>query len=292
MNVLLATDGSQMAENAAAFLARLPHKDPIHLTILAVHTQPDVHGSESVKKWVADFRSQSMERLQTACDKIASMFDGARATVTTRLMEGHAGKEIVHVAEEIKAHLVVVGAQGHSTVERLMLGSTSDFVATHAPCSVLVYRPGTTPDVAKRPRLKLCVAYDDSAPSKTAISQMGIFQWDHHVHLDIVSAMVMPYLFADIPIELDSDAIHSATLEIANRGAALAKHLAPDVQCHVIGANHVGDSLVDWAAKNHLDIMVLGDTGRGLLGRFLVGSVSRYVLRHAPCSVWIAREGL
>ena len=59
----------------------------------------------------------------------------------------------------MKADLVVIGAKGHSQIDRILLGSTSDYVATHSHCSVLVVRP-TGLSEAPQKTLKVAVAYD------------------------------------------------------------------------------------------------------------------------------------
>jgi nucleotide-binding universal stress UspA family protein len=49
------------------------------------------------------------------------------------------------------------------------------------------------------------------------------------------------------------------------------------------------DKIIDIAAEWHADLVVLGSHGRSGLNRFLMGSVSEAVARHAPCSVEIVR---
>jgi nucleotide-binding universal stress UspA family protein len=49
--------------------------------------------------------------------------------------------------------------------------------------------------------------------------------------------------------------------------------------------------IVDVASKWKADLIVIGSHGRGGLGRFLMGSVSSAVVRHAPCSVHVVRIG-
>ena len=53
---------------------------------------------------------------------------------------GHPGSEILHIAEEIGADLVVVGSRGFDLLRRALLGSVSESVVRHAHCSVLVVR--------------------------------------------------------------------------------------------------------------------------------------------------------
>ena len=48
-----------------------------------------------------------------------------------------------------------------------------------------------------------------------------------------------------------------------------------------------GEAIVDAAASEQVDLVVVGSHGRGPVGRVLVGSVSEHVVRHAPCPVLV-----
>jgi nucleotide-binding universal stress UspA family protein len=50
-----------------------------------------------------------------------------------------------------------------------------------------------------------------------------------------------------------------------------------------------GESIVEAATSEQVDLVVVGSHGRGVVGRFLVGSVSEHVVRHAPCPVLVVR---
>lgn len=79
-------------------------------------------------------------------------------------------------------------------------------------------------------------------------------------------------------------------LEKLNARLDSVQSLSPHVDMHVIEDSHIGEGLVDFAQRRGSDLLVLGNTGRGLLSRFLMGSTSRFAIRHARCSVWIARR--
>jgi nucleotide-binding universal stress UspA family protein len=51
-----------------------------------------------------------------------------------------------------------------------------------------------------------------------------------------------------------------------------------------------GESIVDAAVSEQADMIVVGSHGRGTVGRFLIGSVSDHVVRHAPCPVLVVRS--
>jgi nucleotide-binding universal stress UspA family protein len=60
--------------------------------------------------------------------------------ITPHLKQGHAGSEIVKAAEDTGADVIIIGSQGKSNVDRLLLGSVSTFVVTNSPVAVLVVR--------------------------------------------------------------------------------------------------------------------------------------------------------
>jgi nucleotide-binding universal stress UspA family protein len=56
------------------------------------------------------------------------------------LAEGHPAEEILKVATRQRAHVIVMGSRGLAGVKRFLMGSVSQQVVRHAPCSVLLVR--------------------------------------------------------------------------------------------------------------------------------------------------------
>jgi nucleotide-binding universal stress UspA family protein len=63
------------------------------------------------------------------------------AVAGTHLRMGAVALEIVALAEELGADLIVMGSRGLGGVRRALMGSVSDSVVRHAHCPVLVVRP-------------------------------------------------------------------------------------------------------------------------------------------------------
>jgi len=49
------------------------------------------------------------------------------------------------------------------------------------------------------------------------------------------------------------------------------------------------DELLVFAEREHIDVIVIGSTGKGFIKRKVLGSVSDKVVRNAKCSVYVIR---
>jgi nucleotide-binding universal stress UspA family protein len=64
----------------------------------------------------------------------------AGVDIITHMRQGRAGNEIILLAEEIGADLIVVGSHGKSNIDRLLIGSVSSHVVKYSKVSTLVVR--------------------------------------------------------------------------------------------------------------------------------------------------------
>ncbi|MEM8665989.1 MAG: universal stress protein [Planctomycetota bacterium] len=284
--VVIASDGSTGAEEAAWLLSHLPHRDKLHLTILTVLQIPAVyaHGAPNAMSGSVDRERQAAE---SAFKRIEAMFDGANVDIQHVMREGHRGKTIVQVAREDDADLIVVGARGHSKIRRLLLGSISDYVATHGHCSVLVVRPtGIRED--KR-AIRVAIGFEDSDPARASLQEFceTPLGGQSQVHLLSVVSYVSAFLNE---IVVEADDTKAAALKALEQAAHQVASCAPNVQQHLIESDHIGEGIIEFIDEHGIDLVVVGESSHSAIGRVLLGSVSRFVLRHSPCSVWVTRN--
>jgi len=80
--------------------------------------------------------SEGKEVFQKSKERAAE--DGI--SLITHLRDGHAGNEIVALAEELHADLIVIGSRGKTNIDRLLLGSVSEHVVRNSSCTTMVVR--------------------------------------------------------------------------------------------------------------------------------------------------------
>ena len=131
--ILLATDGSEEAGLAAHMAASLAKRTGSELHVVYV---VDL-GAAADPRLHAGLRLRARELLDGLMRKIR---EPPGTTATAHLATGPPDHEIVALAEEVGAGLIVVGSRGLAGASRALLGSVSDSVVRHAHCPVLVVR--------------------------------------------------------------------------------------------------------------------------------------------------------
>ena len=198
--MLLATDGSIHAEAATRFLSCLPHKERLDIVIVTVVQQEPSYLAPHLTQQL--FQREKLAAVETYTN-VEKMLYGTNARVRHELREGHPGEMIVRAAKDSNAELVVVGARGRSRVSCMLLGCTSDYVATHSECSVLVVRSEWPVDANSR--IRVAVGYDGSASAKIALRDVSEINWSDGAEIHIIAILCCLYgFFGEIP--LDSEA--------------------------------------------------------------------------------------
>lgn len=144
MKVLFATDGGKQSDAAINSVQKLGLGEGDEIRVISVVDMAlpmaiDIYGG-----YLPDTAELEKSARENAAKIVADAADVLKANsdvnVSTDVLFGSPDSRIVETAEEWKADMIVVGSHGYSRWERLLLGSVSDSVVHHAPCSVLVVR--------------------------------------------------------------------------------------------------------------------------------------------------------
>jgi nucleotide-binding universal stress UspA family protein len=135
--ILVAIDGSPASEKALAAAVDLAAHYRAELTAIGVAEVPKVVGMVDEVDEVRQAAEAHFHEIAKAAVEYARSRSVALRSVVVR---GHAADSIVRFAESEAMNLIVIGQHGHSRIARFLLGSTSDRVSEHSPCSVMIVR--------------------------------------------------------------------------------------------------------------------------------------------------------
>ena len=151
--ILLATDGSgeaELATRTAVDLARMSDSELHVIHVMDAAPSPaliypeatDPEGVELPDPILQQDLARRAEQLsRQILDAEAERVRSAGGTVAqTHLAMGDTPREIVHLAEDLEAGLIVMGSRGRGGIRRALMGSVSDSVVRHAHCPVLIVR--------------------------------------------------------------------------------------------------------------------------------------------------------
>ena len=153
--ILLATDGSEEAELAALRAVDLADATDSELHVVHVgvvprflESYPGTLGYE--RRLYEQIEEESRQRLRELSWRVKVV---GGTVAGTHLRMGAVNLEIVGLAKELQADLIVMGYRGHRGIRRAIEGSISDAVIRHAPCPVLVVRSNESAEAPERPAL-------------------------------------------------------------------------------------------------------------------------------------------
>ena len=126
---------------AATTAADLAEKTNSELHVLTVGPDYPLYELPEHPAGFEDVLRENRREAKEMLEQQAKRIEESGGTVKeTHLREGRADEEIVELAEEIGAGLIVMGSRGHGRLRRALLGSVSDAVVRHAHCPVTIVR--------------------------------------------------------------------------------------------------------------------------------------------------------
>jgi nucleotide-binding universal stress UspA family protein len=140
--ILLATDGSEEAELAALRAMDIAEKTDSELHVVHVGVVPlFLLSYPGTLGYYGKLYEQIEEESREWLRELSWRVKVAGGTVAgSHLRMGAVDLEVVALAKELQADMIVMGCRGHRGIRRTIEGSISDGVIRHAPCPVLVVR--------------------------------------------------------------------------------------------------------------------------------------------------------
>jgi nucleotide-binding universal stress UspA family protein len=146
MKILLAVDGSLCSEAVARELVVRPGPPGSEIRVISV---VELVVSAVPETWTLpyDYFEETNKALQIQAEaavqtaiSILQQIDDKTLKISSIVLEGSPQHAILEEAKRWKADLIVVGSHGRKGIERLIIGSVSQAIASHAECSVEIVR--------------------------------------------------------------------------------------------------------------------------------------------------------
>jgi len=135
--ILCANDGSERAFRALALAIKITQENNSELHMVSVEE------IDYMPEFIEEVREEigtAARRFHKVLQRARQMAEESRVKLHTHVLAGHPVRDIVELAAELKADLLVIGSAGHSELYERMLGSQADRIVHLASCPVLVVR--------------------------------------------------------------------------------------------------------------------------------------------------------
>jgi len=281
--ILVPTDGSEHAVRAAEHGRYLADRFDATVHVLSV---ADVEGAAGVfdigveEELVTRLEDQGQE----AIDAVEAALDSER--VTTALVRGEPSEAILDYAAEHDAGLIAMGTHGRTGLDRYVTGSVTERVVRRAEVPVLTVR-ATERSGIDGDYEEILVPTDGSEPAAAAVEPgLAIAEATgarvHVVHVVNVGSVALSPEYTT-PGEL-LDRLEAAGRATTERIATQARERGLEAVTEVLEGMPARD-LLAYADEQGVDLIAMGTAGRTGVGRYLLGSTTERIIRHAEMPV-------
>jgi nucleotide-binding universal stress UspA family protein len=290
--VLVPTDGSSHSVRAAEHGLYLANEFDASVHVIHVADVQGASGLFDAGGVTEQFVTGLIEEGKSAIEATKAVIND-RDSVTTAVIKGEPSEAILEYADEHGANLIAMGTHGRTGLDRYIMGSVTERVVRLSDVPVLTVR-ATERSQMPSGYEEILVPTDGSEPAAAAVDHgLAIAgQTGARIHavniVDVGDIASTPHYTPpmDVIERLESEG-EAAT----GRIAAQARDRGVDAITEVHEGFPVRD-LLEYADEKDIDLIAMGTTGRTGLGRYLLGSTTERIIRHAEVPVFAvnARE--
>ena len=135
--ILHANDGSENAFRALALAIAIAKQNNSELHTVSVE---EIDYMPEFIEEVREETGTAARRFHSVLQRARAMADESRVKIHTHVVTGHAVRDIIRLAADLRVELLVIGASGHSQIYAHMLGTRAARIVHLARCPVLVAR--------------------------------------------------------------------------------------------------------------------------------------------------------
>jgi nucleotide-binding universal stress UspA family protein len=291
-HILVGTDGSEAADEAVDFAARLAHEHDGELILCyAVNWLPPVANAADAGSMIdpAPILAELRAAGEAYIDRAARRAKAAGVAPQHRVVEGAAAPSILDLARDEGCTLIVMATHGRAGLEHFFVGSTTEAVLRGSTIPVLTIRAGKHTARPGRCFERIIVGIDDSEPSDAALATVVDFPAEDRRHVLLCGVAGSAFVVGGREYRQAAiDELHEETERVVETALATAGKRGRSFEVRVVDGR-TAPALIAAAEQEKADLIVLGSHGRRGLRRLFLGSVAENVVQSASIPVLVVR---
>jgi hypothetical protein len=278
-SILVALDTSRVSQSA--FRQALALSASMRAKLVVVSVTPKYEGNMS-RLEIVDANKQLSEPFLKSIGEAASYAASLGLAVRTVHRTGEPGDEIIRVAEEEGADLIVLGNTKRSKVEQLLLGRMRKKIIDNSPCDVMLVS-----EMSEIRFGRILVGVNGTPASKAAGQRALDLAMSYGSEVHAVTAIDVP-TDESLRYGVLKDARQKgfkALEAIARQGEQLGLQVITELQ-----ETSPAKCLIGYAQKKDIQHIILGSKGYSGVSDILLGSVIERVAVLASCPVQVVKK--
>jgi nucleotide-binding universal stress UspA family protein len=294
--IIAPTDGSDFEKAAIAVAASLAERFDATLHLVQVLAPPitsdtmlSFPATEITEQALEEEKLSRLRKLEKLGEEVRA---NGRVRVETDLKEGNVTQTLVEYAKQLKADLIVMSSHSRGGLQRVSLGSVTDFLIRNTHRPVLVVRPDSAfvAETSGTTETRIVVPLDGSPLAEQILPEVTKLASAVNAAVTLVHVLT-PQTYSQKRIMQpglpwwDTD-MENAEAYLSWPVNYLIKHgisATKQVMLH----DDVATAILDYAIRNRADVIAIATNGIGGLQRFVFGTVADELTRKSPMAVLV-----
>jgi nucleotide-binding universal stress UspA family protein len=264
--IVVATDFSAAATNAAEYAADMANAVKADIILLYVYQPTAIFGELQIPESDEVAIREAAGAISHLRDTLTARAQ-ADVLVETEIRAGDFFTQLKNVCDSVQPYTVIMGSQGKTAAERLILGGHAEYTTRYLQWPVITVPEG----VAFCSIKKIGLACDfDKVIDATPVDEIKLLVNDFNAELHVINTG-------------KKKVFRPATVFGSGMLQEMLHELHPSY--HIITSENTDDGIMDFTEKNAIDLLIVLPKRHGFLNRLLHRSHTKQLVLHSHVPV-------
>jgi nucleotide-binding universal stress UspA family protein len=298
--MLVPLDGSELAEIVLPYAKELAGRLDLELVLLHICEQ---HGAESqfMCQSYIDHTAEIVKVQSRDVQAKTGLPEGGKTVeVSATTVTGHPAEEIISYAATNNIDLILLASHGRSGVRRWVLGSVADKVLRASPVPIWLVRAAIPEKIVYDawPKRSYLVLLDGSKMAESVLPHVEALAKQRGaglVNIVLLRVVEEPFITADYPEPNWKEHVQNIREHFKNEAESYLAGVRQRLSAlglkvtEKVLMGKPADEIIDYAQKNHPNLIIMATHGNSLASRWEYGNVADKVLYGVSSPVFIVR---